>query len=60
MQKVDNPAGPQIIKIGGKANGEEKEEVANVVVAVDLEILAVDMVDLVVVEKRRTKQHWII
>ena len=47
---MDNQAGPQSVKIGGEANGEEDEEVVNVVV-VDLEILEVDVVDPVVVEE---------
>ena len=43
---MDNQAGPQSVKIGGEANGEEDEEVVNVVVVVDvfLEILVVDLV----------------
>ena len=47
---MDNQPRPQSIKIGGEANGEEDEEVFNVVVE-DLEILEVDVVDLVVLEK---------
>ena len=47
---MDNQAGPQSVKIGGEANGEEDEEVVNVVV-VDLDVLEVDAVDPVVVEE---------
>ena len=47
---MDNQAGPQSVKIGGEAHGEEDEVVVNAV-AVDLGILAVDVVDSVVVEE---------
>ena len=48
---MDNPAGPQSVKIGGEANGEEDEEVVNVVVVVGLEVLEVDVVDSVALGK---------
>ena len=47
---MDNQAGPQSVKIGGEAHGEEDEDVVNVVVAVDV-FLEILVVDLVVVEK---------
>ena len=46
---MDNQAGPQSVKIGGEANGEEDEEVVNVVVG--LEVLEVGVLDPVVLEK---------
>ena len=49
---MDNQAGPQSVRIGGEANGEEDEEVVHVV-AVDLEILAVDVVDPAVEEEEQ-------
>ena len=46
---MDNQAGPQSVKIRGEVNGEEDEEVVNVVMG--LEVLEVDVVDPVVLEK---------